>query len=196
MKKLWIEDIENFPAKVYQEDAPDENYLDKTDDIIEWDKATYIMDWSRRRDMIVPAFYYESGSQLQNFSDMSIEKKIISCKYFLIPYSIRVQIVGEDQDKLNWDYLLTQTKASRSTCIESMRKHVGQYIRTGLLTLQQTQTFFLDVSEMIYQFEEANVPNFRKFIFSTDELEGDFEAKEYYSVQLQEELMDIYNGNY
>lgn len=195
MKKLWIENID-LPAIVYEELAPNETFTDKTDDIEAWDIALNVLDWSRRRDIITPLFYMESGAQLQNFSLMSVEKKIIGCKYFLIPFSIRLQIVSEEQDKLNFDFLLFETKKSRIDCVNAMRILCGNYIRKGTLTLAKTQELFNDISPYIDLFIEANISNFKKFIFGIDEFVGIFASKSYYSVELQNDLMNIYNGEY
>ena len=56
-KKLWVENIYSYPAKLYQEAQPSENFTDKTNDMVEWFSAYGILDWSRRRDMIKPLFY-------------------------------------------------------------------------------------------------------------------------------------------
>ena len=163
-----------------------------------WDKST-LMDWSRRRDEILPLFYAESGAQLQNFAGLSIEKKIIGCKYFLIPYNIRTMLISDEQDAINWSYLLERTKESRMLCVESMRLRTGQYMRTNQLTLEQTQLFYKDVFEYINWFEDANAPDFKQWL--TNEVgspyeNSGFEQASYYISQLEVDLMDIYNGNY
>ena len=163
-----------------------------------WDKSK-LMDWSRRRDEILPLFYAESGAQLQNFAGMSIEKKLIGCSYFLLPYSVRSQIISDSQDAENWGNLLRHTKESRTSCVESMRIKTGQYMRTGLLTLDQTQSFYKDVFEYINWFEDANAPDFKQWL--TNEVTSPYENSgfaqaSYYTLQLKTDLMDIYNGNY
>jgi len=163
-----------------------------------WDKST-LMDWSRRRDEILPLFYAESGAQLQNFAGLSIEKKIIGCKYFLIPYNIRTMLISDEQDAINWSYLLERTKESRMLCVESMRLRTGQYMRTNQLTLEQTQLFYKDVFEYINWFEDANAPDFKQWL--TNEVgspyeNSGFEQASYYIPQLEIDLMNIYNGDY
>jgi hypothetical protein len=156
-----------------------------------WDKST-LMDWSRRRDEILPLFYAESGAQLQNFAGLSIEKKIIGCKYFLIPYNIRTMLISDEQDAINWSYLLERTKESRMLCVESMRLRTGQYMRTNQLTLEQTQLFYKDVFEYINWFEDANAPDFKQWL--TNEVgspyeNSGFEQASYYISQLEVDLL-------
>jgi len=157
------------------------------------------LDWARRRDVILPLFYLEAGSQLQNFSGLPINRKIMSCNFFLIPYSIRVQIISNEQDAKNWVFLLEETKQSRADCVEAMRKHVGQYIRIGGLTLFQTQQFYKDTMVYIQWFSESNLPDLKQWISnepsSLYETNG-FAQASYYDSTLRDELMAIYNGNY
>lgn len=163
-----------------------------------WDSST-LLDWSRRRDEILPLFYAESGNQLQNFADMSIEKKLIGCKYFLLPYNIRTTIISDEQDSINWDFLLKMTKISREECVEAMRVKVGQYMRLGTLTLEETQDFYTRVYQMIIWFDGANKPDFKQWLFnevgSPYENNG-FAQMTYYSESIKNDLMDIYNGSY
>src|ERR1035437_9669692 len=154
----WDGNIIPFKA----EDNLSDGYADISS-IENWDRFT-VLDWSRRRDEISILFYIEAGTQLQNFTGISTVKKIIACKYFLIPYSIRIKVVGDTQDAINWSYLLAQTKISRIDCIEAMRVQTGQYMRTGFLTLSQTQQFYKDVFNMVRWFEDANVPDFKSWL--------------------------------
>jgi hypothetical protein len=200
MKKLWIENIDN-PAKVFCVDSPNENFTDESNNMISWDKAIYIMDWSRRRDMISPLFYIKANYNLSNYNSLSLDEKIIGAKYFLVPYSLRVtnNIVTEIEDKLNWINLLKETKQSRISCIEAMRLHAGDYVRTGGLSLQLTQQFFKDVYSLLILFTESNLPDFKLWLIneigSNYENNG-FAQKSYFSSSLRDELMLIYNGDY
>ncbi len=158
-----------------------------------------MLDWSRRRDVILPQFYVESGNQLENFSSMSNNKKIRACEFFLIPYNIRIQIITNEQDSKNWEFLLKKTKESRKDCIEAMRLKTGEYMRTGLLTLEQTQMFYKNVFEYVNWFEDTNSADLKQWI--TNEVgspyeNNGFEQTSYYLLQLRIDLMDIYNGNY
>lgn len=198
MKKLWIENI-NTPAIAYQVAAPNVNYIDKSNDMISWDSSKYIMDWSRRRDMISPLFYAEAGANLVNFPTMSVEKKLLACRYFLIPYTTRTSIITEGEDKINGEYLLSQTKKSRLDCVEAMRQYVwNAFVRTNIITLVQSQQMFddMELDNKISRFENANASNFKNWIFGLAPYLGIFSLKDYYSVAMQNGLIDIYNGNY
>lgn len=195
MKKIWVEDISS-PFRCYQEESPGVDFLDKTSDIIEWDKSDGVLDWSRRRDIISPLFYSEAGVQLENFSSMSNEIKLLGCKYFLIPYSLRIQLITDSEDKNNWDFLLSETKKSRIECVEAMRIYTGQLIRTGDLSLSQTQSFYTDVHPYVTTFKEANCSEFKMWLFGSTPFENVFSSKDYYTVDIQNKLISIYNGDY
>jgi hypothetical protein len=162
-----------------------------------WDFVD-VLDWSRRRDQINPLFYAIANANLTTYGNLTDAQKLIGAKYFFVPYSLRVSngIVTEQQDLDNWYLLLNETKESRLSCIEAMRKHVGQYIRTSLLTLAQTQSFYKDLYQYIDWFQQANAPDFKQWIFGLVPYAGIFASKDYYSTNLQNELIDIYNGNY
>ncbi len=157
------------------------------------------LDWARRRDVLLPFFYAEAGAQLENFSGMSSQKKLNACIFFMVPYSVRMQIINDTQDAKNWDFLLTMTKQSREACVEAMRIKVGQYMRLGTITLTETQDFYTHVVELIMWFNDTNKPDFKQWISnevgSPYENDG-FAQKSYYNVDIKNDLMDIYNGNY
>jgi hypothetical protein len=163
-----------------------------------WDLSN-TLDWSRRRDEISPLFYAEAGAQLQNFAGMSIAKKLLACKYFLIPYNVRIQIISDSQDLINWDYLLKRTKESRESCVEAMRIKVGQYMRLGVISLAQTQDFYKQVYQLVIWFNESNAPDFKQWLSneagSPYENAG-FAQMLYYIEAMKTDLIDIYNGNY
>lgn len=199
-KKLWIENIQIFPAAVWQEQSPNDDFIDYSNDMLKWDMVN-VMDWSRRRDEISSLFYAMVGTNLSGYNSITLEQKKIGAKYFLVPYSLRVNngIVTEDQDKINWDYLLIKTKESRINCIEAMRKIVGEQIRLSNLTLSQTQQFLRDVYIYVDWFERANAPDLKQWI--TNEVgslyeNNGFAQTGYHSTSLRDTLMDIYNGNY
>ncbi len=157
------------------------------------------IDWARRRDVLIPHFYAEAGAQLQNFASLSNIKKLNACVFFLVPYQVRTQIISDAQDAINWDFLLTKTKESRMSCVEAMRIKVGQYMRLGTITLEQTQDFYTSVYQLIIWFDQTNKPDFKQWISnevgSPYELNG-FAQKPYYTEQIKDDLMEIYNGKY
>jgi hypothetical protein len=160
-----------------------------------WNK-NWVRDWSRCRDEVNPLFYAAAGPNLENFANLPMDQKLMGCTYFFIPYAMRVQLITDAEDLENWKYLLRMTKVSRISCIEAMREYTGSYIRTGLLTIAQTQTFFEDVADFVDWFNEANSPNLKQWLNDEAPYVGVFAGKSYYSAALQTGLMSIYNGNY
>ena len=83
----------DIPYKVFATTVDDVNYEDVSS-MEEWDECG-LLDWARRRDEISPLFYAEAGVSLENFAGMSTEKKLIACKYFLVPYAVRTSIISD-----------------------------------------------------------------------------------------------------
>lgn len=168
--------------------------------IEEWD-VSELMDWSRRRDEINPLFYAIVGYNLSTYNNLTTEQKIIGAKYFLVPYSLRVGngIFTDLEDKENWLFLLIKTKESRVNCVEAMRLFIGEKLRIGEINLVNTQKFIKDVFELIKWFNESNAPDFKQWIIneigSKYEFKG-FKNTSYWSQEIQDGLMNIYNGEY
>ena len=189
----------DVPFKTFSTTITDSNYEDYSS-IENWFNSD-LLDWSRRRDEIKPLFYAIASANLSTYSSLTAEQKVIGAKCFFVPIGYRVTngTVTEAEDKSNWLNILSKSKESRLVCIEAMRVHVGELIRTGGLTLVQTQQFFKDVRIMITNFEQANDPDFKLWLTnevgSAYELDG-FAQKTYYSTQLGTDLLAIYNGAY
>lgn len=168
--------------------------------IEEWD-VSELMDWSRRRDAIRPLFLSIAGIDLSTYSQLTQSQKLIGAKYFLVNYSYRVTnlTVSEDEDKENFIFLLTQTKESRIACVESMRLFIGEQMRLGKMNLLNSQGFIKDVFELTDWFNKSNAPDFKQWLINEDgsiyEHKG-FKNTHYWSQEIQDGLMDIYNGNY
>lgn len=185
--------------KTFDTTIDDANYEDYSS-IENWYNSD-LLDWARRRDEISPLFYAITGGDFSGYSNLTASEKLIGAKCFLAPISHRITngVVTETEDKENWNFLLAQTKKSRLDCVEAMRVSVGEDIRTGTLTLTQTQDFFRDVRIMITNFEQTNDPNFKQWL--TNEVgsayeNNGFSQKSYYSVNLKNKLLNIYNGKY
>jgi hypothetical protein len=168
--------------------------------IEEW-YASDTLDWSRRRNAIKPLFYGIANTDLSNYNNLNDAEKLIGAKCFFAPYSLRVDngVVTEAEDILNWDVVLIETKESRLKCVESMRLYVGQLIRVSEFTLTNTQTFFDVVSVYMTLFMETNNPSFKQWL--TNKVGTNFEFKgfkntSYWSQEVEDGLLSIYNGNY
>lgn len=161
-----------------------------------WDSfGSNCTDFNTVRDNIQALVIAIVTPNFSKWNDLTLLQKQISCKYITAPYQLRVPaIVTDQEDEENWRSLLIKTKSDRDNCVESMRLAVGEYIRTGALTTVQTQQFFKDVDDYIEWFTQANIPDFKNWIFGLPPYEGIFASKDYYSVGLQQKLEDIYNG--
>jgi len=187
----------DVPYKIFKTTVDDVNYEDIST-METWDKSN-LLDWYRRRTEISTLFYAEAGAGLETFAGMSAERKLLACKYFLIPYGLRMTFVTDAEDEAAWDLLLKLAAESRNDLIEAMRIKVGQYMRIGTLTLAQTQEFFKDVNLMIEWYIKSNSPDFKQWlnneVGSPYELAG-FAETSYYVSQVKDDLVEIYNGAY
>lgn len=203
--KLWIENIEN-PAVVWQENAPNENYTDYTNDIIKWDSHGLLaktsidqFDFKRVRDKLIPLIIAAVYPDFSNWSNVSSEIRTIAAKWIIAPYSLRLTVHSEDQDLIYFSEMYEKSKTGRKLIADKMAEHVAvNYYRIGLITETQAAAFTLDAEALIYQYLEFSSSSFRQWLTNAAgtiyENDG-FAQKDYYSINLKAELLDIYNGN-
>jgi len=208
MKKFWIENIPDNPACLWQENTPaNGDFVDATNDIIAWDKHGYkVLDLDRYRYEMKAPFYVLAGEQLENWASLSSEVKMIGAKMFFIPYALRLTIVSEGQDYINWEEIIDKTQGTptqiyigRAKTFDVMRKVVAHRVRKELMPMSDSQQMLKDVGLMVDWFIRANSPEFKQWI--TNEVgtvyENDgFAQKTYYNLTLKNELYSIYNGDY
>lgn len=205
-KKLWVENIDN-PSVVFSETAPSANFTDKTDDIIAWDAyGSRVLDLDRYRYEMKAPFYAEAGINLENWTTLSLEKKIIGAKYFFVPYALRKTVITEQQDYDNWEDLIIKTQGTpveiyigRAKTFDEMRKRVAHRVRTENMSMTHSQQMLKDVGQIVDWFIRANSPDFKQWL--TNEVGSPYEndgfaQKIYFNAQLRDELYDIYNGIY
>lgn len=208
MKKLWIENIENNPACVWSENHPPQgDFINRTDDLIYWDKyGKNVLDLDRYRYEMKYPFYILAGFSLENWANLSIDIKKIGAKMFFVPYNIRLTVVTEQEDYNNWEDLVFQTQGTptqiyigRAKTFDEMRKCVSHKVRKEILSMSDSQLMLKDVGQMVNWFINANTPDFKQWIINevgTIYENDGFAQKSYYSESLKNELYDIYNGNY
>lgn len=208
MKKLWIENIENNPACVWSENHPPQgDFINRTDDLIYWDKyGKNVLDLDRYRYEMKMPFYTLSGFGLENWGSLSNEVKKIGAKMFFIPYLLRLTVISESEDYDNWEDLVFQTQGTptqiyigRAKTFDEMRKCVSHKVRKEILSMSNSQLMLKDVGQMVDWFINANTPDFKQWIINevgTIYENNGFAQKPYYSESLKNELYDIYNGNY
>lgn len=212
-KKLIVEDNSTSPVVIYQEEIP-EGFTDYSDDPVMWynhgGKITDFIFWRYKIESLLvlsihpnyPVFDYSGWANLNS------ELKSICAELFitLIPYNLRVpDVVSENQDYNNWEILIslskgiekeTITHTGRAFIVEKMRRCVSHRVRTGDLPMSETQQFYRDVKDYLVNYIEAADPAFKCWIFGLSPYINDFEEKSYYSENLKNELMEIYNGEY
>lgn len=142
-----------------------------------------------------------------NFSgwnNLTASQKEIMARYVLAPYSLRTTIFSDAQDKVFWVSLLDKTQGTggqiftgRALIIENMRKYVANRVRIETMSMATTQVFYKDVKSMLDDYVAAAAPDFKLWL--TNEIGSAYELaglaqKSYYTIQLRDELMNIYNG--
>ena len=211
MKKLLIENIDN-PAVLYQEEAV-ENYTDYSDSAIHWDKyGKMVMDYLFYRDKINQILFIKANPNYPEidfsgfFGVMNGEERLIMCKYIQAPYSLRLMVVSEEEDIVNWNILLQISQGlennnnhftGRALLIENMRKNVADLVRKQELSITNSQQFFRDVAEIVDWYIRAACPDFKQWLSNEEgspyESNG-FAQKSYYNEGIKNKLLLIYEG--
>jgi hypothetical protein len=202
--KLWIENIENLPAVVWQLEAPSQNYNDYTNDIIKWDSHGLLaktaidqFDYKRVRDKLIPLIIAAVYPDFSNWANVSQEVRAIAAKWIIAPYALRVTVHSEEQDLIYFGEMYEKSKASRKVFVAKLANHVAvNYYRTGVITEAQAASFTLDTSSLVYEYLEFSSSSFRQWLTNAAPYENDgFAQKDYYSEGLKNELLQIYYGN-
>lgn len=206
-KKLWIENTDIHPASYWGDVAPSVDFTDKSNDLISWDLyGSQVLDFDRYRYEMKAPFYALAGSQLQNWASLNDEVKAIAVKMFFVPYALRLTVVSDEQDSLNWEKILTLTQGTpveqyqgRAKTFDMMRICVAQRVRKEIMSMTDSQQMLKDVGQIVDWYIRVNSPDFKQWLMneagSPYENNG-FAQKSYYSLLLRNELYDIYNGNY
>jgi hypothetical protein len=208
MKKFWVENILDNPACAWSEVAPPSGgFIDRTNDLVYWDKyGKNVLDLDRYRYEMKTPFYTQAGLQLENWATLSAEIKEIAARMFFVPYILRLTVVSEEQDYLNWEVIIDKTQGAptdiyvgRAKTFDVMRKVVAHRVRKELLSMSDSQQMLKDVGQMADWFIRANSPDFKQWIINevgTPYENNGFQQTTYYNQTLKDELYDIYNGNY
>ncbi len=208
MKKFWVENIADNPACVWSENVPASgDFIDRTNDLVYWDRyGKNILDLDRYRYEMKAPFYALAGTQLENWASLSAEIKEIGARMFFIPYALRLTVVSEEQDYINWEAIIEKTQGTpteiyigRAKIFDEMRRCVAHRVRKELMPMSDSQQMLKDVGLMVDWFIRANSPEFKQWL--TNEVGSQYENNgfaqaTYYNATLKDELYDIYNGNY
>ena len=206
--KFWVEDIENNPGVAYQETQPSPECIDRTDNMVYWNKyGMMVQQYLQVRNEIWRILILEAGSNLAGFSSLSDEKKLICANWILLPYSYRIQIVSESVDKDNFKECMEETSgffkdklSGRSRIVEEMRQFVGlNYFRNEIMSKNDIDDFYNTCTGMLNEFISSNSINFRYWlnnqVGSNYENDG-FAQKNYYNINIVEGFNTILNGIY
>lgn len=215
MANLWIE--ENGTAAYFQEIAPAIGYENKSGDVYEWEKHykkvgfNYYHFLKKLQSIIIP----KASSTLDplNFDlidNLSLDEKKLAVKYWVMQNPMdRIGSeewqVSDAQDSLNVQDLLLKSKIARSLIIELIREKIGDHMRLGNISLEQTQRFFRIAALWVDDYINTSDPIFKAYMTSdsvtvdgvTDNFTGSGFIEETFSTQdILDDCMDIYNGTH
>jgi hypothetical protein len=139
------------------------------------------------------------GSNFAGWGNLSAHEKECVSRHILAPYVLRVPAVFSDEDDvLNTDVLLDKTLTDRQNTIEKMRRSVFVHkVRTGQMTLTSSQAFAKDTKYLFDLYILSNDPSFKQWLTNAagSPYENDgFEEKAYWSQELEDELVSIYDN--
>jgi len=209
-KKYYLEDIQEFPSIVHQEEQPN-GYIDISNNAVLIDKyGTRVRDYLFVRDDINNILFMKANPDFPTinfsgfFTNMTVEERKIMSKYILAPYQLRLTQFTDSEDESNWFELLRITQGTeaenipytgRAYLIEKMRKHVANKVRMEQLTMSQTQDFLEDIGDLLTWYIKSANPKFKLWLYSTGIYENNgFNSKSYWSQTLEDELIAIYEG--
>jgi hypothetical protein len=164
--------------------------------IINWDNHGHMLkDYNYVRDRI------KELTDSIGFSNLTLEEKIISSKYFVVGKSDRDSVISESDQKDYWDILITESQNSRFNRWEHAKKYISYK-----LTPINSSDLAKSTSELCNDYINYNIITKVKDgisgLFDYLKGEGDYTingypSKSYWTQQDQDSLMDILqNGNY
>ncbi len=122
------------------------------------------------------------------FDNLTNFEKLVSVRWFLVPYDKRITVITDEQDKINWDFIVKYTKIARDKRIEKTRKDISYTLYPN-----DSNNLFDSVSALITSYSVANKPDlidwFNNTVGSAYENNG-FMQKNYFS----QELLDMFNN--
>lgn len=202
--KFLIENDENIPAILWQEGAKN-GFTDKVNDIFILDKyGESKIGFKRTRDLIKARVILDVNPNyptidFSGWAAYSQDKKDIAIRWVVSPYSLRIAVISDTQDSVNWGIVVDKTKKGRADIVEIMRILVSEEFRKEVLVKDDLDDFWVTVESLMNSYIGANTIDFNNWIVnkigSNYENDG-FEQKSYWSQTLEDGLMGIYNGEY
>ena len=202
--KFLIEDDENIPAILWQEDVKT-GFTDKVGDILVLDKSGESkIGFKRTRDLIKTRVILDVNPNYPtiDFSGWGTypeDKKDIAIRWVIAPYSLRIADISDSQDSINWGIVVDKTKSGRAEIVEVMRVMVSEEFRKDVLTKDDLDDFWVTVETLMIAYVGANTVDFNDWLINkigSAYQNNGFEQKSYWSQALEDDLMFIYNGEY
>lgn len=163
--------------------------------------------YKRARDLIKVVVATETA-MYTTWGTYASNKQDIAAKWFAAPYALRIALINwsEEQDAKEWEVLLEKTKGvkisdldGRSLIVEKMRRKASHELRKETMTKSNLDDFWQSTEKIFREYIDSNSPKFKQWL--TNEVGSDyenagFEEKSYYSQQLEDDLIAIYNGQF
>jgi hypothetical protein len=195
--KLFIEENEAIPSVIlgYSTDTPPTGFYDGTT-IQNWDTYAWEegLDFIQYRQQIKLQVLSIVGEDLANWDLLPQSDKLIAAKYCVPSWDPmkRINIVGNEQDAINWEELIKRTRLDRIKIVELMRKFMGGYLRLGTLTQEDSNAFYSDTKDMLLDYEGTQNNSFKVWLSDPN----GFALKTYYTEERRDGLLNIINLNY
>lgn len=206
-------------SEINDNEIVETNYI-SIDELPEgYEDITSAKNWDKYGDLVTDYLFYRYEIQcllipkcnpnyptidFSGWSNLTNSEKFLMCKYILAPYQLRLTVQDDNDDEKCWFNLLNITQGvraerftGRALLIEKMRKCVANKVRKEEMEMAVTQQFFKDVFLFIQYYIAAAAPDFMLWLTNAEgtEFESDgFAQKTYYTEELKNELMDIYEG--
>ena len=212
--KLYIEDNQTLPAvQVLQDADPAPVGFTESNTIDDWYKygsrvldQYYGFNYLVWRSKILSLVVAIVDPTYVNWDNLTVEQKEIAVKMILAPYALRMLVVNDQTDSINWNYLIqrsqglpVQTYDGRAMVVEQMREAVGNEYRVETMSKDHVDLFDQDTHDLIGFYIRSNSPNFKQWLINevgTPYENAGFADTAYYSVERKDYLLEIYNGGY
>jgi hypothetical protein len=203
--EFWIENIIEYPNVQYTDADLSATHTNESENIVAWDRyGLEVLQYMHVRRSIIPLIITKAGANYSNWDNLTPKEKVIAINWIAAPYSLRVPAISDETDRQNWNKLVRCTRGISEKCtegrpyiIELMRERVADNLRTEDWTKTITENFYFDTAENILAYEFANASNLIDWITNAGEYQNaGFKQASYYSLGLENDLVEIYNGFY
>ena len=208
MKKLFIENITNYPAVAYQETAPPENFTDYSNDIVMWDLyGSEVLQYIQIRSKLATIILSRIGMNFAGWNTLSDLEKQIAVKWIIAPYQLRLTIVSDEEDILNFKEFMERTVGfkkddmdGRDRVAEEIRQYIVlNFLRTEKMSRDQLNDMYDTMAGVLDDYIFNALPSFKYWLNNAAgtiyETNG-FAQKNYFSIEMQNGINNILSLNY